>query len=218
VSERPALPFDLILITGEGSVTRLEQATRRALAVERPERIAVQLRSWHLDAADRGRLGTALQAETRARGASLFVNRDLELALQLGADGLQLPEGSASVPEVRARWGTRAIGVSCHDAAGLERAARGGADFALLSPIGAVAGKNPPLGVEGFAQLARGVQLPLFALGGVDAGSAQALVREGAAGVAVIRAVYAADDPAAAVTSLLRAIDAGRTRRPSERA
>lgn len=210
---------DLILITGDASPARIEQLTRAALSVDAPGRLAVQLRAWHLSSDERERLGTALRAITRERGAQLLVNRDLELAMRLEADGLQVPEGGPAPSRLRERWGERLlrepsgeplIGVSCHDARGLEAAAEAGADFALLSPVGVVEGKNAPLGVSGFASLAGGARLPVHALGGVDEHNAAALLASGASGVAVIRAVYAAPDPAQAVQALLGAIDAGR--------
>jgi thiamine-phosphate pyrophosphorylase len=214
ISQAAAHGIDLILITGDGTAAQIEQATGQALRAEPPSRLAVQLRSRQLPSASREALGHRLRALTRARGARLLVNQDLELALRLDADGLQLPEGSPAAHQLRARCGKRLIGVSTHDAHGLEAAAEGGADFALLSPVHAVEGKNPALGPARFAELVRRARLPVFALGGVDAHNAAELVAGGAAGLAVIRAVYAASDPAGAVQTLLAAIEQGRANQP----
>ncbi len=97
------------------------------------------------------------------------------------------------------------VGRSCHDRAGLERAQEDGADYALLAPVGAVPGKGPALGVAGFARAVAGLTLPVVALGSVEPRDASALRGAGAAGLAVVRAVYGADDPTSAVRELLRA-------------
>ncbi|MHB1535713.1 MAG: thiamine phosphate synthase, partial [Acidimicrobiales bacterium] len=71
-----------------------------------------------------------------------------------------------------------------------------------LSPINPSASKpgyGPPLGPEALTGLA----LPTWALGGVGVGNARACVAAGAAGVAVMGAIMAAGDPAAATAAIL---------------
>jgi thiamine monophosphate synthase len=58
---------------------------------------------------------------------------------------------------------------------------------------------DPPIGLEGLRRICCSVDLPVVAIGGVDASNAAACIEAGAAGVAVIRA---ATDPA-----LRRAVD-----------
>jgi thiamine-phosphate pyrophosphorylase len=52
--------------------------------------------------------------------------------------------------------------------------------------------------------------LPLVAIGGIDANNAGAAIRVGADGIAVVSAIVAAVDPAAASRELLAAIAAAR--------
>ena len=59
--------------------------------------------------------------------------------------------------------------------------------------------KGEPLGVEAFAALVSAAQLPVLALGGIEARHVRELVLGGAAGVAAIRAIFDDPDPAAAV-------------------
>jgi thiamine-phosphate pyrophosphorylase len=87
-------------------------------------------------------------------------------------------------------------------------AAREGASFVTLSPVFAVPDKGSPLGVAAFAAIARASEVPLFALGGIDAARAGELARAGAHGVAVIREVWDKPRPAAALADLIAAIDA----------
>jgi thiamine-phosphate pyrophosphorylase len=136
----------------------------------------------------------------------LVVNDRADLAQAIAADGVQLPERALPAAVVRRVLGERAlIGVSCHDAPGLAAAASGGASFATLSPVFASPGKGEPLGLPAFSALARTAGLPVYALGGVAAPHARALRAAGAAGLAVISAVFGSTDPAAATAELLAA-------------
>ncbi|MGE0786003.1 MAG: thiamine phosphate synthase [Sandaracinaceae bacterium] len=202
------MSFDVYLITPDASpdtVARVEAAL-----VE--ERIAVLLRDPPAEHEALRRAGRALRTITRRARAPLFVHRDLELARELDADGVHLRDGATDqrARAIRAMPPGLAIGCSRHDATGLRDAARDGATFATLSPIGEVQGKGAPIGVDGFAGAIEGLDLPVFALGGVDATNAGALIRAGAAGVAVIRSVLMADEPRTALRQLLDAIDAAR--------
>lgn len=187
-----------------------------------PAGVAVQLRAKSASARELYEAASALRPITRAAGALLLVNARLDVAIAAGADGVHLPERGLPPSAVRARMPDAWVGVSCHDARGLARATAEGADYAVLGPIGPVPGKGAPLGVEGFrALLARAPRtgaprgsrpLPVLALGGIGAGDAPALLEAGAHGVAVIRAVVGASDPAEALASMLRALDTGARR------
>lgn len=78
----------------------------------------------------------------------------------------------------------------------------------VIRPTATKADHPPPLGVAGFAALAAQTPLPCIAIGGVGEGDVEALRRAGAAGVAVVSAVCAAEDPAAATRALRTACDA----------
>lgn len=182
-------------------------ATRAALSAGPPGRTAVQVRHPGASPRELHALASALRPICRRAGAPLLVNDRVDVAQLAGADGVHLPERGLDVAQARALLGPKAwIARSCHDREGLVRAEAAGASFATLGPVGPVPGKNPPLGIDGFADAIRGLSLPVYALGGVNAGSARPLADAGAAGVAVVRSVFAAPDPAAAVTDLLRAL------------
>lgn len=198
-----AAPFELLLITPDREPEAILAQSRRALAAPGVEagRVALQLRSKQLPADVRAELGRALQTLCRAHGAPLLVNADLDLARQLAAAGVQLPEHGPAIAEVRATLPGCWIGVSRHDEAGVRAAA--GADFVLVAPVFAVPGKGPALGLERFAALAALSPVPVVALGGIDAATAAAARAAGASAVAVMREVYDAADPARAVDALI---------------
>jgi thiamine-phosphate pyrophosphorylase len=135
------------------------------------------------------------------RGVALIVGDRADVALAAGADGVQL--GFRSPPARRIRpWFAGWIGVSCHSEPELRSAERGGADYAVLSPIFGVPQKGAPLGTALFAKLCEDLELPIVGLGGVDPTNAAAVRAAGAAGVAVIRSLRDAAEPAAAARHL----------------
>jgi thiamine-phosphate pyrophosphorylase len=134
--------------------------------------------------------------------ATFVVNDDVEAALRLGADGVHLGREDAGVE--RALAAGLLLGRS---AAGLEeaRAARG-AGYVGAGPVWATPSKpdaDPPIGLEGLAEICREVAIPVVAIGGVDASNAGDCIRAGAVGVAVIRA-------AADARAVRAAVDAAR--------
>ena len=118
----------------------------------------------------------------------LLMHRRPDLARLVGAAGVHLPERGLPIPRARALLGDEAlIGVSRHDGPGLAGAI--GADYATLSPLYAVPGKNPPLGVGGFRR-ARAMAPPglaVLALGGLSVRTCEAAFEATADGIAVLR-------------------------------
>ncbi len=175
---------------------------------------AVQLREKDLDTRSLYRLAESLLPLTRAAGAALIVNDRLDVALAMDADGAHLTRKSLPVPEARALLGAgKLLGVSCHSAADVREAARGGADFAVLGPVYATPSKapyGPPLTPTILREARAAEPLPILAIGGITAGRIPEVMAAGADGVAVISAVMAAPDPGAAAAELLAAIGAAR--------
>lgn len=159
------------------------------------------LRAPEASGADLYRLGRDLQQRTRAAGAALLVGDRADVALALGAEGVQL--GHRSPPAARVRpWFPGWVGVSCHSEGDLRRAEEAGADFAVLSPVYGVPDKGAPLGAPLFARYRATVRLPVVALGGIEPSNVAEVRAAGAAGVAVIRALREAADPAEAARAL----------------
>lgn len=200
--------FTLYLITDGGAAADTLRVVEAALRGAPPGRVCVQLRAKQQPAADQLSLAHALRAICHASGAKLLVNDRVDVALAVAADGVHVPERGLPLSAARQLLGPSAlIGVSCHDARGLESAARGGADFATLSPVFASPGKGEPLGVTRFAAFTAASALPVYALGGVTAQHGPQLRAAGAHGLAAISAISAAPEPAAAVRSFLQSWD-----------
>ncbi len=190
------LPFRLMLVTDDGPdlAARLE----RALTIRARIPVAVQLRMKRANLRELQDMATRVRSLTRARGLPLFINGRVDVALEVEADGVHLPAKGISIAVARAFMpASTCIGVSCHTADEVAAASQEGANYVLLSPIRKVEGKAKPLGIEGFAAIARTTSLPVLALGGITLPDVAALRAAGAAGIAVMRSVMLAADPAA---------------------
>lgn len=146
------------------------------------------------------------------------VNGRPDIALAAGAHAVQLGHAALSVRDVRslARGADLRIGASVHEPREAVEAARDGADFLVVGTMYPTpshpgrAGRGP----EGMARIAGAVaaaghpEVPLFGIGGVDAGRIEPLIDAGAYGVVVGRAVWEARDPEAAAARLAAALEA----------
>jgi thiamine-phosphate pyrophosphorylase len=170
----------------------------------------VQLRDRHLPARDLSALACELRAVTRGR-AFLFVNDRIDVALAAEADGVQLPEVGLPVADVRRIAGDRLlIGGSVHSLQTAIEAAEQGAD---LVQVGTVFPSQTHPGFEasgvGLVTMAAScVSVPVVGIGGITVGNAREVIEAGAAGIAVVRAILASEDPEAAATMLKRVIEA----------
>jgi thiamine-phosphate pyrophosphorylase len=139
-----------------------------------------------------------------ARALTRRLRPDAALAAKPGSE----KRGDADDQSTLERHGEFLIGCSVHDAASARAAEAGGADFLLVGTV--FASQSHPGQVPGGEVLLRAVRadcrLPLIAIGGISSANAGAVVRAGADGVAVIRAVTEAQDPSAAAAALLHAV------------
>jgi thiamine-phosphate pyrophosphorylase len=142
----------------------------------------------HYEDPDREAKAAALLALCRRRRVPLLVAGDWHLAARLGADGVHLPEALASAGAAIRRRRPWRVTAAAHSEAALRRAADAGVDAVLLSPVFAT--QSHPgartLGPRRFARLVRQVDVPVYALGGVDRTTAPRLLGSGAVGIAAI--------------------------------
>lgn len=178
---------------------------------------AVQLREK--DAPARRFLDTVLRvAEVVPPDVVLVVNDRVDVFLAARAAGARVSGvhvGQSDLPAraVRELIGADAVlGLSASSPEQLAAASASGVvDYVGIGTLRATATKRdapPPLGHDGFARLAAQTDLPAVAIGGIGAGDLPGLRRAGAAGAAVVSAICAAADPAAAARTLRAAWDA----------
>ncbi len=171
---------------------------------------AVQVREKDLGAADLAFLCRRLVAPVRDAGAMLVVNDRVDVALAVGADAVQRTHTSLPVDDIRAIAGRRLrIGVSVHSLQDAVDAELRGADWITYGPVFDTPSKRPygpPQGLERLAAVARGLRIPVVAIGGITPGRVKDVRAAGARGVAVISSILAADSPADATRRFLEVL------------
>ena len=147
----------------------------------------IQVREKGMPAPELERFAAAAIALARPHGARVLINSDVELARRLGADGVHL--ASAQLARLERRPVIEWCAASCHSAEEVARAAQLGVDFAVLGPVQATPSHPGAIALawEGFAALARGACLPVFALGGMKPDDLETAWRHGAQGIAMVR-------------------------------
>lgn len=176
-------------------------AIAQALVTAGGDRLALHARGRRLSGREHFELAQRLPGRR-------FVNDRLDVALAVGAFGVQLGRGSLGVGEARRlepRWW---IGRSVHDVAEAEAALALGADYLVVGPVFPTAShpERAPLGVPLFARIAS-LGCPAIAIGGVTHSRAAELRAAGAYGVAAIRALWDADRPGDAARELLEVFE-----------
>lgn len=157
------------------------------------------------------RLAERLVAEAEGPGGWVVVNERLDVALAAGADAVQL--GAAALPVRTAAAvarGRLALGASVHGADEARVAARQGASYLVLGTIfGTPTHADREAGGTVRIEACRGAGPPIVAIGGIDGSRVAAVMRAGASGVAVIRAVWSSQDPVEAAAGLVEILEGG---------
>jgi len=210
---RPVIPR-LHLITDDRVLSRPDFPARATAALEAgKDRVALHLRGLRHSGRDLWELGAQLLPEVRTRSATLLVNDRIDVAMALGADGVQLGAHSFLPAQARAMLGRNAlIGLSVHagnrgaKGASTRGGPPGGVDFLTGGTLFSTESHpgRAGVGIEGLREMiasARGV--PILGIGGVTPARVQDILAVGAHGVAVIRSVWDAEDSGTAVAEFL---------------
>jgi thiamine-phosphate pyrophosphorylase len=159
---------------------------------------AIQYRNKPAPDALRREQVQALVGLCRSAGVPLIVNDDLALAIAFDADGAHLGREDGDLAEARKRLGPgRFLGASCYNRLELARTAVAtGADYvafgsAFASPTKPGAVRAP---LELYREARRDLPVPIVAIGGITVANAGELLAAGVDAIAVITALFAADD------------------------
>ena len=174
-----------------------EDLGRVAPAISSGALCALQYRSKSADAARRRTEARALTLLCRRYGVPLIINDDLELALEVGAEGLHLGIGDGELAAARAQLPGRILGASCYDRLDLaRRAVAAGADYVAFGSV--FASPTKPGAVRApLALFGHDLGVPKVAIGGITAENAPQLLAAGADAVAVLSDLFDAPDVAA---------------------
>lgn len=200
------LPRILLITDQQRSALPVVDAVSRALGALPNAAAIVLLREKHLDGGDLASLARSLRDVTGRHGALLAVSTRLDVAIAAQADAVHLGGDALPYSEVRRLAPTTMkIGVSLHG----DETAPADADWAFLSPVFVTSSKPDaqPLGLERLKlSCERNANVPLFALGGIDASNAGSCVKAGAWGVAVRSAVLSSANPEEAAARLFESL------------
>lgn len=205
---KPQLDYTLYLVTDQKlmSTPTLEEAVEAACE---GGVTLVQIREK--SASDDAFLDVArcCKAITDSYGVGLIVNDNPQVAAAVGAAGVHVGQDDTPVPEVRRVVGPHAvIGVSAHSVEEALRAKEEGADYLGIGGVTPTATK-PEAGVLSFEEMDAIMEAfggPCVVIGGVNAATIPLCKPHPFAGYAVVSAIIAQPDIAAAARELRRII------------
>jgi thiamine-phosphate pyrophosphorylase len=156
-------------------------------------------------AANRELLGAAAVARELCdeHDVLLILNDRPDLVGAARADGCHVGQDDVTVADARALAGPDAlVGLSTHTPQQVDGAA--GVDYIGVGPVHATPTKpgRPAVGLDLVRYAAAHAAVPFFAIGGIDASNADAVIAAGAHRIAVVRAIAEAADPREAAASL----------------
>ncbi len=213
----PAVPA-LHLLTDEAVLERTDFAPVAADLMDMGgARIAFHLRGPRTGGRVLFEHARALLASARAADVLLVVNDRVDVALAVGATGVHLGRRSIPVVDARALLGFSArVGVSTHTDEEAAEASAEGADWIFAGTIW-VSSTHPDREGRGVGAITSAVAavdatdgtapVPVVAIGGVTPDRVATARKAGARGVAVIRGVWDAPDPGAALSRYLQALE-----------
>ncbi|MEO5588099.1 MAG: thiamine phosphate synthase [Gemmatimonadaceae bacterium] len=194
----------LIAITDDIRDGRSGLIDRARLAVEGGA-TSIQLRLKDVAARD---LVNVARHLVESVAVPVIVNDRADVAIAAGAAGVHLGRDDLPVRAVRV-FAPAGFLIGCSVGSDAEVEAAVGADYAGVGPVFTTLSKSDAgaaLGVEEFNRLATATGLPAVGIGGITSANAHSVIDGGAAGVAVVAAVFGSSDPLAAAQELSRAI------------
>ena len=143
----------------------------------------------------------------RAAGVPFVIDDDVEAARRSGADGVHVGQSDTACAEARAALGPAAIvGVSAQTVEEALAAQAAGADYLGVGAMYGTPTKPDAVDVtfEELARICAAVDIPVTAIGGINARTMGSLAETGVDGAAVVSAIFAAEDIEAATRELRR--------------
>ncbi|HJB32738.1 MAG TPA: thiamine phosphate synthase [Candidatus Oscillibacter excrementavium] len=167
----------------------------------------VQLREKHLGQADFLAEAERFVALCREKGAVSIINDKVEIAAQVGADGVHVGQEDLEAGRARQLLGPdKLIGVSAHSVAEALAAQAAGADYLGIGAAFATGTKADatPITRETIRAITAAADIPVVAIGGISRDNILELKDCGLDGVAVVSALFAQADVKGAAEELLR--------------
>ncbi len=152
----------------------------------------------------------ALLSMCRQYHVPLIINDSVKLCLTLDADGVHLGADDGNLSEARNRLGAEKIlGASCYNRFDLALSAQeAGADYVAFGAcfLSGTKPNAPVAGLELFRQAREQLKIPSVAIGGITPENVHQVIQSGASAIAVINAIFGADDVKLSTQQFAKAI------------
>ena len=130
---------------------------------------------------------------------SLFIINDrIDIALASDADGIHLGQNDLDLKSARKILGSsKIIGISANNAIDISNAIKNGCDYIGIGPVFKTSTKKnkEPLGLEKIKTLTKDLQIPWFAIGGINKTNIANLKNYGIKKVALVSEIMNSEDP-----------------------
>ena len=140
-------------------------------------------------------------------GVPFVVNDSVEITLQCDADGVHVGQSDIKGRDIRAIIGPdKILGISAGTVEEAVAAEKAGADYIGVGAIFTTSTKKNArnMTMEQLKEIVSSVSIPVVAIGGISAENILQLRGSGVDGVAVVSAIFAAEDPGKATADLLK--------------
>lgn len=167
----------------------------------------VQLREKNMSAKRILELGRKIKQLCHQYDATFIVNDRVDIAAILEADGVHLGQDDLDVKSAREILGDNTIvGVSTHAPEQALKAVEDGADYIGVGPVFATPTKEgkTPVGLEYVKWASENIEIPAFAIGGIDENNCEQVFEAGLSRIAVVRAIINSNSPQKAAESFIK--------------
>ena len=202
----------LYAITDEGCLKGRDLFEQAELALQGGV-TCLQLRDKNMDTDTLAETASELLKICRRYGVPLIVNDNYSAALKSGADGVHVGIDDAPVAEIRRIAGKDfIIGATAKTVEQAVRAEKAGADYIGVGAVFPSPTKKNAIRItpSQLREIASSVEIPAVAIGGITADNAGEIKGCGQCGIAVVSAVFAADDVRSAAEKLRRIAEEGK--------
>lgn len=165
----------------------------------------IQLREKHLDHEHFLKESKEIKELCRKYQVPFLINDDVDLAVEVDADGVHVGQHDMEAGEVRKKIGpNRILGVSAQTVEQALLAQQAGADYLGVGAVFPTGTKDDAdaVSIQTLGEICRAVSIPVVAIGGIGQHNVMQLAGSGICGIAVVSAIYAQTDIQNAASTL----------------
>ncbi|MBD8067751.1 thiamine phosphate synthase [Bacillus sp. PS06] len=160
-----------------------------------------------LQGEEKRQLAMELQLICKEKNVPFIINDDVDLAIELQADGVHIGQEDEPIGSVKKKIGSMLLGVSAHNIEEAIVAIEKGADYLGVGPMYETKTKADARDVMGPLMVKKmreeGIEIPIVGIGGITQDNAKEVIEAGADGVAVVSAISLAPSATEAANELI---------------